>query len=152
MVRWRLPRLVPASATALRCGPGAWTASACGAPRPQVAAPAARARLSDLLFLRREGRVGDHARRAITAYLDAIENRPDDMDTTTYIPRAWTLVRQIRAQDLEPQVLDRIKDRVDGLVVGDGRAMPGVMLPLLSALTEKPLDRWHGWATMQSNS
>lgn len=106
----------------------------------EVTAPAALARLSDLLFLRRVGNVGGHARRAGRAYLDAVGDRADDMDTTTYLVRAWTLCRLVKAAEVEGEVLDEIERRVDSLVAGDGKNRPGVLFPLVAALCEKPLD------------
>jgi hypothetical protein len=106
----------------------------------EVTAPAALARISDLLFLRRVGNVGGHARRAARAYLDAVGDHADDMDTTTYLLRAWTVCRLVKAADMEGGVLDEIERRVDALLDGDGNQRPGVLYPLAGALCEKPLD------------
>lgn len=106
----------------------------------EVTAPAAIARLSDLLVVRRSGNVGEHGRRAANAYLDAIRGRVSDLDTTIYLLRAWTVYRSVKAHELEPVVLTELQKRIDTLVDGDGLKHPGVLYPLLQAWCEKPRD------------
>jgi hypothetical protein len=107
----------------------------------EVTATAAVARISDLLFLRRVRKAGVHARQAARAYLTAVGDRPDDLNTTTYLLRAWTPFRLVKASDIEDAVLDAIERRIDALVIGDGRNRPGVLYPLIAALGDRPLDR-----------
>jgi hypothetical protein len=78
-----------------------------------------------VLFLRRIGQAGVHARQAARAYLTAVGDRPDDLDTTTYLLRAWTAFRLVKASDIEDAVLDAIGRRIDALVIADGRNRPG---------------------------
>ncbi|GLY30439.1 hypothetical protein [Kineosporia sp. NBRC 101731] len=106
-----------------------------------VTRPAAVARLSDLLFLRKYGRVGDYARRAVHAYLQAVGNEEDSLETTTYLVRAWTLSRLIGDRELEGKALDTIQIRVEGLRDGKGTTIPGVFHPLIEVLLEKPKDK-----------
>lgn len=107
----------------------------------RVTAPAALARLNDLLFLRRAGNPGARAKSAVRGYLDSNSGREDGFTTTVYLLRAWTLCRRVNAADLENAVLDDIQRRVDNLDAADGgQTMPGVMYPLLRTLCEKPLD------------
>ena len=113
-----------------------WTALA-----DLVSAPAAVARIHDLLFLRREGDVGRSARQAAQAYVAATLGRPNDLDTTTYLLRAWTLARLVKGQDLEQSALLEIERRATALVDSATNDRPGVLHPLVAALCEPPLDR-----------
>jgi hypothetical protein len=107
----------------------------------RATAPAALARLNDLLFLRRAGNPGARAKSAVRGYLDSIAGRDDGFTTTIYLLRAWTLCRRVNAAAIENTVLDDIERRVDVLeAAGAGQSMPGVMYPLLRTLCEKPLD------------
>lgn len=101
-----------------------------------VTAPGASARLHDLLFTRRHGNPAAHARAAVGGYLNAVGDAADDLDTTTYLMRAWTLARLVRTGDLEDAVLDELDRRVVRMFDGDGMKHPGVLYPLVEALTE----------------
>lgn len=105
-----------------------------------VTAPAAIARVSDLLFARRSGDVGAHARRAVLGYLDAVGAREDDLNTTTYLLRAWTISRLIKASELEAAALDQVERRVEAVLTSEGMNRPGVFHPLLQVLCEPPTD------------
>ncbi|MGW5148217.1 DUF4209 domain-containing protein [Rhodococcus koreensis] len=106
----------------------------------EVSAPAAIARLRDLLFVRRSGNVGEHARSAAHSYLDAIRGRESGLHTTTYLLRAWTAYRLVKATDMESDVLAELQQRIGTLVDGDGLKHPGTLFPLLRAWCEKPQD------------
>ncbi|MCH1868783.1 DUF4209 domain-containing protein [Nocardioides sp. CFH 31398] len=106
------------------------------AVRPVLTAPAARARINDLLFTVRDGKVGTHARDAINAYLEAIDGRVDDLSTTACLMRARSLARLTRNTTAEEAVLAELHRRTSELLAGDGMSHPGVLYPLISALCE----------------
>jgi hypothetical protein len=103
-----------------------------------VTSAGAAARLHDLLFTRRHGDVGAHGRQAVARYLDAVDGLDSDLDTSTYLMRAWTLARLMRAADLEDRVLDEVDHRLASLLADGRREHPGVFFPLLRALAEPP--------------
>lgn len=103
---------------------------------PTLTAPAARARINDLLFTVRDGNVGVHASDAIDAYLEAIDGQADDLSTTTYLMRARSLARITRNTAAEAAVIAELHHRASGLLASDGMSHPGVLYPLISALCE----------------
>lgn len=105
-----------------------------------VTAPGAVARLSDLLFVRRDGKPGEHALRAIAGYLAAIGDQDNDLNCTKYLLRAWHLCRLIRNTALETRCRAEIEKRVDVLIAGDGMSRPGVLFPLVEAMCTVPLE------------
>ncbi len=69
----------------------------------------AKSLLHDLLYLRRDGNVGAHAREAITLYLDAAQDNSVDETTRTYSAlRALTLCRQTKQSTETPPRLRQV--------------------------------------------
>lgn len=101
-----------------------------------ITMPAAKARLNDLLFERRHDDVGEHGRRAVENYLESTEGVDDDLETTTYLLRGWTLARQLKNEDLEESARRIIWKRASASVHESSRSMPGVLFPLLWALSK----------------
>ncbi|WP_203711341.1 DUF4209 domain-containing protein [Asanoa siamensis] len=103
-----------------------------------VAAPAAVARLEDLLFCRRDGNGRARVSRSAGAYLSLAQGGVISMDVIDAVVRAWTLARSVGNHDLEAQaraqmaaILEEVMDRRPG-------ESPGVVVPLLGALAAGP--------------
>ncbi|MEV0769956.1 hypothetical protein [Nocardia salmonicida] len=106
----------------------------------KVTVPAATARLGELLFARRAPRPHEYARRAVQAYLDAVNANDSDEQAPTYLARGWTLARQIKDQALENAGLEMMTSRVDILMEGGYRDTPSTVYPLLRVLCVRPND------------
>ena len=102
---------------------------------PQLSTPAAVAHVEELLVARRDGNVGERARRAATAYLE-LSTGPLDYQAMLHLARAWTLSRQYRLPDVEGLALDQIAKRVGCAKLGE----PGMWLPLLAIMCRQPTD------------
>lgn len=105
-----------------------------------VSAPAAIARLGELLFARRAPRPGDHAHRAAQAYFDAVAASDFEYHATVHLLRGWTLARQLKDQTLENTALEMMTRRIDTLMEGEYRQKPGAVYPLLQVLCRPPHD------------
>ncbi|MFJ5543284.1 DUF4209 domain-containing protein [Micromonospora chalcea] len=103
-----------------------------------VAAPAAVARLEDLLFCRRDGNGRDRATRAAEAYLTLAGRGDIGVDAVEAVVRAWTLARSVGNHDLEVQVRARMARIVEDLMTRHPGERPGVVVPLLGALAVGP--------------
>lgn len=127
LLRW--PRPVPsAPPDAVQL----WEATAAS-----VSAPAAIARLEDLLFERRVGNGLERARRAALSYLAAIDAANKfGMAEVDALLRAWTLARSVKEQAVEAEVRERMARIADEVMTDAPGAHPGVVLPLLSALAQ----------------
>jgi hypothetical protein len=100
----------------------------------KVSAPAAIARLGELLFARRAPRPGDHARRAAKAYFDAVAASDFGYHATVHLLRGWSLARQLKDEALENTALEMMTRRIDTLMEGEYRQKPGAVYPLLQVL------------------
>lgn len=98
----------------------------------------ARARFSDLLFERQRGRgsARTHALRAADAYIEGAIACAS-FDATQALTRAWELVRSVGDAAREDHVRElMVLMATAGL--GDQPAPPGIILPLINALTTPP--------------
>ncbi|MGY2093067.1 hypothetical protein [Nocardia gipuzkoensis] len=87
----------------------------------KVSAPAAIARLGELLFARRAPRPGDHARRAVQANFDAVVASDFEYHATVHLLRGWSLARQLKNQALENTALEMMTRRIDTPMEGEYR-------------------------------
>lgn len=130
LLRWPRP-VTTAPADALQL----WEAAA-----GLVTAPAAIARLEDLLFERRVGNGLHRARRAATSYLEAIDAADEfGMDEVDALVRAWTLARSVRDSAVDADVRHRMTEICGALMEAAPGTRPGVVLPLLRALAQGPV-------------
>jgi hypothetical protein len=100
-------------------------------------APGAVARASDLLWELRDGRPGDHGRRAVQAYLDYVAGRELDYHAGTMLLRAWDVASRLKAWDQVAAAEVALLSAAEAAMSGD-EYMPGVALPMLAALCAKP--------------
>lgn len=77
-----------------------------------LTAPAAKARLAELLMAAKHGKVHEHARDAVAHYRDAVAGKPTDFRVSTYLGRAWTIACQFGQVDLQDAVLDEFETRI----------------------------------------
>lgn len=130
LLRW--PRAV---ASAPRDALQLWEACA-----GSVSAPAAIARLEDLLFERRVGNGLQRARRAALSYLAAIDEADDfGMAEVDALLRAWTLARSVKERAVDAEVRARMALIATEVMADSPGTDPGVVLPLLSALAQGPV-------------
>lgn len=130
LLRWPRP-VASAPSDALRL----WEATA-----GSVSAPAAIARLEELLFERRVGNGSEHARRAALSYLATIDAADEfGMAEIDALLRAWTLARSVKEHAVEADARDRMAHIADEVMADTPGAHPGVVLPLLSALALGPV-------------
>lgn len=103
----------------------------------QVTTPAAKARLAELLLARRDGAPPDRARLAALSYIDAVGavTGKDNLTSSTYLARAWTISRKFRLVDVEDRVLDELEARIQA---PDMLEYPGVYMPMLAIMARKP--------------
>lgn len=99
--------------------------------------PGSLARLNDLLFVHRSGRVTHHGKVAVVNYLRSIRTAPDG-EITPYSVRAWTLARELRSADLEDEVRDEIQRRVTGALGAPEPPPLGRLFPLFDILVTSP--------------
>ena len=130
LLRW--PRSIPAAPQdALLL----WEATA-----GLLTAPAATARMEDLLFERRVGNGQYRVRRAAAAYLAAIDAAASfQHGEVNALLRAWTLARSVREVDVDAEVRRRMALKAAELMRAAPGTLPGVVLPLLSALARGPV-------------
>lgn len=130
LLRWPRPvKRAPPEAVLL------WEATA-----GTVSAPAAIARVEDLLFERRVGNGLERARRAALSYLAAIDAAKDfGMAEVSALLRAWTLARSVREQVVEAAVRERMARIAEDVMTDNPGRQPGVVLPLLGALGQGPV-------------
>lgn len=103
-------------------------------------APAAIARLEDLLFERRVGNGLQRARRAATSYLAAVDAAAEfGMDEVDALLRAWTLARSVKEGAVDADVRHRMAQISAAVMKEAPGARPGVVLPLLQALAQGPV-------------
>lgn len=103
-----------------------------------VHAPAARARLHDLKFVRGVDRFAS-AVAARDAYLEfAAAKEVFDLDEAYSLLRAWTLDRKFRREDAEAESRSALHRAIEASWDSGGVA-PGVLLPMLGALCRTPL-------------
>lgn len=113
-----------------------WEATSSLATEPQ-----ARARLHDLLFERGGPRKRDHAASAAAAYQEAAAGaRSVGMATTEMLVRAWTLTRGMQLWDLHGKVRTQIVTTANAALLSTENS-PGLVLPLLAALSTRPTRR-----------
>ncbi|WP_033337918.1 DUF4209 domain-containing protein [Catenuloplanes japonicus] len=110
-----------------------WRAVAAG-----VTPRAAVALFSDLLWSRRGPGAGAHGARAASAYLD-LGGGTDELASTRYLVRAWTIAREMHRDDLDEQIRERMAKIVTEVLNVTPGQRPGVTLPLLGALARGPL-------------
>ncbi|KDE97219.1 hypothetical protein Y900_028560 [Mycolicibacterium aromaticivorans JS19b1 = JCM 16368] len=97
----------------------------------------AKSLLHDLLYLRRDGNVGAHAREAITLYLDAAQDNSVDETTRTYSAlRALTLCRQTKQSTETPRLRQVLEDLAAPDLSSTVHNRPGATLPMVAALVE----------------
>lgn len=106
----------------------------------QAKEPDAVARFSDLLFERQRA-VGGGARASAVAaadtYMTVAETRPLDFDATMALMRAWEIARAVGDTAREARARElMIKLATAGLA--NEPSPPGVVLPLINALTTPP--------------
>ncbi len=102
-------------------------------------APAAIARLEDLLFQRRVGNGRQRAGRAATNYLLAVDAADEiGMDEVSGLLRAWTLARAVKEYAVEADVRRRMVEICEEVMANTPGSRPGVVLPLLGALALGP--------------
>lgn len=102
-------------------------------------APAARARLHDLLFLRRHGDVREHLEAAIEAYLETAQNCTSDLTQANTLERALEIAASTRQQEsLDLIIHELITSAETALRDKDSAGKPGVVLGFL-----RPLVREH---------
>ncbi|MBF6206199.1 hypothetical protein IU483_19190 [Streptomyces gardneri] len=106
----------------------------------KVRAPAATARLGELMFARKVPRAHEYARRAAQAYIDAVDSGDYQYDATVHLMRGWTLARQLKDQGIENAALDIMTARLNALMTGEFRERPGAVYPLLQVLCQNPRD------------
>jgi len=110
----------------------------------RVTEPLVSARLHDLCFIKRSGNVGDHARLAITAYLNLAHRYPSEepehprrlrvaIATVKYVSRALDLARSTRQDLLATEALDVGLELVK-IALSDDEAGPGLIFGLLRVL------------------
>ncbi|OMC05857.1 hypothetical protein [Mycolicibacterium fortuitum] len=97
----------------------------------------AKSLLHDLLYIRRDGNIGAHARDAITFYLDAAQTNSVDATTRTYSAlRALTLCKQTKQFAELPRVRQVLKNLVDLDLNNALHDRPGATLPMVAALVD----------------
>lgn len=101
------------------------------------AVPAARARAHDLLFERRDGDIGMHAREAIDAYLELVRSTSLSLLSAAALLRAWELSRRVAAWERHA-VVQALLLRSAQTGLATDQPQPGVVLPLLRAAVEPP--------------
>lgn len=107
-----------------------------------VTEPLPSAVLHDLQFVRRLAPVGDHAQRAGQAYLKAAGQLHLDIMTRAECSlRSWTLSRRTGSVRGEKTARQIIRTIVEEQLSEPTSAFPGVVLPLLAALTTSPKRR-----------
>lgn len=109
-----------------------------------VTAPAAIARFEDLLFCRRDGNGLARATRAAEAYIEAADRGDRDMDSVEAIIRSWSLARSVKNGVLEAKVRATLAEITNDVLGGLPGERPGVVLPMLGALAERPLHERDG--------
>ncbi len=97
------------------------------------------ARLHDLLFTARRGKLGEHGRLAIAHYLDAAPEASEH-DRVEMLLRAWTLARAMKRGADENTARAAMWVLVEDHANRDDGGAPGVTLPLLNALLVAPRD------------
>jgi hypothetical protein len=130
LLRWPRPiESAPEDAVQL------WAAAA-----GMVTAPAAIARLEDVLFERRVGHGLQRARRAANGYLAAVDAAAEfGMDEVNALLRAWTLARSVRESAVDTDVRHRMAQiSTESMEEAPGER-PGIVLPFLSALAQGPV-------------
>lgn len=106
-----------------------------------VTAPAAIARLEDLLFELKVGNGRTRAERAAESYLAAVDAAAKlGMGEVDALLRAWTLVRYVGADVIEADIRHRMATIADEIMVNAPGARPGAVLPLLRVLAQGPLN------------
>lgn len=105
-----------------------------------VSAPAANARLEDLLFERKVGKRRDHAQRAALSYVAAFGAAGEiGMEELDALLRAWTLAQSVKDPVIDAEVRTRMATVAASTMLNTLGAIPGAVLPLLSALASGPL-------------
>lgn len=103
-------------------------------------APAAIARFEDLLFTKRDGNGQQRVRRAADAYLAAVDDAAElDMHEVDALLRVWSLGRAVREADVDDEIRRRMTAIADHVMTTTPGALPGVSLPMLSALALGPV-------------
>lgn len=103
-------------------------------------APAAIAHFEDLLFVKRDGNGRERVRRAVGAYLAAVDAADElGMDEVDALLRVWSLGRAVREPDIDDEVRRRMMAIADQVMTMTPGASPGVALPMLSALAVGPV-------------
>ncbi|MFN8027349.1 MAG: DUF4209 domain-containing protein [Acidimicrobiia bacterium] len=97
--------------------------------------PRVRARLHDLLFERRSGDVGAHAREAINSYLTVALTPSSTVAEVDAITRAFDLIALTRQPDFLPEATNAAITAVDGALASTD-AKPGVSLRILEVLVD----------------
>ncbi len=121
--------------------PPLWSSAADAADAAGEAAPVAQARLHDLLFELRHGRVGDHATRAIDSYLAvAMSKRWSRLDRARCLIRALELT-QLTKRDSDSQRVAQAMLDAAAISIEQVKPEPGVAVSLLEALIAAGADR-----------
>lgn len=104
----------------------------------KVQHPGAKARLNDLLFLRRDGNPYVRATAAIDAYLADVDVTAEvDLTQAQGLVRAWDLARSVGDLAREVTVRGAMLSAAENTMKGESK-WPGVVLPLIGALSTKP--------------
>lgn len=104
----------------------------------RVQHPGAKARLNDLLFLRRDGNAYTRATAAIDAYLADVAAKTDmELNHTAALVRAWDLARSVGDQAREVIARDAMTREATDALQDDPKGA-GIVLPLLGALATMP--------------
>jgi hypothetical protein len=103
----------------------------------EVAHPLPKSLLHDLLFVRRDGDVGLHAREAIRLYFDVAQTSSVNLTTRVYsVLRALTLVRLTGSASHTGTVAQVLQDLIAIDLDGESAPKPGLTLPMVAALVD----------------
>jgi hypothetical protein len=100
--------------------------------------PEVRALIADLLFNSRYGKSYSYARQAIEDYVLAVDGPFSRLHKSEMLTRAWTIMRSIKAKDLEPPIVSAMTAMTEDSLESAEQAA-GVTIPLIKCLLEKPL-------------
>ncbi|WP_157869037.1 hypothetical protein [Streptomyces atriruber] len=100
--------------------------------------PELTALLADILFTVRYGKSHLYAREAVDGYVSAKEGGFNVLHKGEMLVRAWTLMRSIRAHDLETTVITAMEVFADD-ALNSAAFVPGAVIPLLPCLLREPL-------------
>jgi len=101
----------------------------------RITAPAARARIGEILIATDRTTIGPQLTGTVNGYLSAVDGR-EGLAATIYLLRSYTLCRELNATTLMKQVLVEIDSKVARASASEILSSPGSYFPMLQVLVE----------------